>query len=167
MPVGQGEDVDEDDDLALQLGSATYELPPPKPLEPSQTDPFIRATMLRFAAAGASLASSDSNPPVNGTHLAALARGPSPSEMWILLFIRMVTRGQRDTTGSSPQRAKIEKMDAADTMDVSTDIKGKGRSQDEVWARNDSLRRTILEHVLEDLSGRYVLFGSICSHAPA
>lgn len=152
---------DDDDELALQLGPTTYELPPPKPLDTPQTDAFLRATMQRFASTGASLSSSDValTSASDGRQLAALARGPPPSEMWVLLFIRMVTRGQRDTTGSSPERAKNEKMEDDDGMigdriGSSTDIKGKGRSQDEVWARNDLLRGTILEYVVEDLPAR-------------
>lgn len=149
--------------MGLELGSATYELPPPKPLDSTQIDAFLRATMLRFVASGSSLSSSDTS--ADGRHLAALARGPAPSEMWVLLLIRMVTRAQRDTAGSSPERAKNEKMeDESGTLDLmassSTDIKGKGRSQDEVWARNDLLRGIILNYVLENLPGRCVAFGT-------
>lgn len=152
--------------MGLQLGSATYELPPPKPLDSTQTDAFLRATMQRFIASGSSLSSSDTSADVR--QLAALARGPAPSEMWVLLLIRMVTRGQRDTAGSSPERAKNEKIeeDESGALDLvsassSTDIKGKGRSQDEVWARNDLLRGIILNYVLENLPARYVGFGNL------
>lgn len=160
LPAGDSKDGDdeEDDEMGLQLGSATYELPPPRPLDSTQTDAFLRATMLRFVASGSSLSSSDTS--ADGRHLAALARGPAPSEMWVLLLIRMVTRGQRDTAGSSPERAKNEKMEedggALYLSASSADIKGKGRSQDEVWARNDLLRGIILNYVLENLPGRCV-----------
>ncbi|KAF8317119.1 hypothetical protein DL93DRAFT_2134523 [Clavulina sp. PMI_390] len=148
---------EEEDELTLQLGSTAYELPPPQPLDSAQTDSFLKATMLRFVSSGGGLASSSQSAGAEGQALTTLARGPPPSEMWVLLFIRMVTRGQRDTTGSSHNRAKNEKTEDDEELTLeasSSAVKGKERSQDEVWARNDSLRGMILDYVLEDLPAR-------------
>lgn len=123
--------------------------------------------MVRLAAQGGSLAS-----PSSASVSAAregegtlIAKGPPPSEMWVLLMVRMITRAQANsegppalTDGNGDAKAKKEDLDAS--MEVSAaatttvDVKGKGRSVDEVWKRNEQLRGTILDYVLTDFAGR-------------
>ena len=148
------EGEDEDEELALQLVSTNYELPAPKSLDSSQTNAFLRATMLRFVSSATNLQSPDAV--MDNRHLTALARGPPPSEMWIFLFIRMVTRGQRDSSGMSSEGLKIEKANENSPMDISTDLKARNVFQDEIWARNDLLRGMILEYIMADLPSRCV-----------
>jgi hypothetical protein len=151
---GDNEGEDEDEELALQLVSTNYELPTPKPLDSSQINAFVRATMLRFVASMTNLQSSDASSTVDNRHLTALARGPPPSEMWIFLLIRMVTRAQRDSSGTRSGPPKLEKLDEDSLMDISTNLKVKRAHQDEVWARNDLLRGIILGYIMADLPSR-------------
>lgn len=149
---GNDNGEDEDEELALQLVSANYELPAPKPLDSQQINAFLRATMLRFVASMTNLQSSDASSTVDNRHLTALARGPPPSEMWIFLLIRMVTRAQRDSSSTRPGAPKPEKLDEDSSMDVSMNLNVK--NQDEVWARNDLLRGIVLGYIMADLPSR-------------
>lgn len=114
--------------------------------------------MQRFAASGSSPAvmAVDAAAVASGSGSGRLARGPPPAEMGILLMIRTVTRAQRDSSSSHPGRAKVksENMDADDGHDEGALA---ARNEEEVWVRNDLLRTTILDYVLEDLPARYVI----------
>jgi len=162
FPDTDENDEGEDEDEELQLVSTNYELPAPRPLDSSQTNAFLRATMLRFVASIPNLPSSDAPSIVDNRQLPALARGPPPPEVWIFLLVRMVTRAQRDSSSTSSERLKVEKADEDSSMDMIPRQNGKG--QDEVWARNDLLRGIILEYIMADLPSRYVSWNQFPPH---
>lgn len=157
VPKGEDDAAEEDqeDELALQLGPSTYELPPPKPLDLPQTNAFLKATMQRLTTIGSTLSSS-STATAGATDGSLINKGPPPSEMWMLLFIRMITRAQTSSEGPPVTRTKEEPVDAdgLEQSEVTVDIKGKGRSKEEVWERNELLRGTVLDYVLVDFPTR-------------
>lgn len=159
VPKGENDTVldEEEDELALQLGPSTYELPSPKPLDTSQTNAFLKATMQRLSTTGSTLSSSITTTG-NATDGSLINKGPPPSEMWMLLFVRMITRAQTNSEGAPETRTKEEQIDPEGfgESENTVDVKGKGRSKEEIWERNELLRGTVLEYVLTDFPARYV-----------
>jgi hypothetical protein len=87
-------------------------------------------------------------------------KGLPPTEMWMLLLVRMVTRGQRNSDTSNTLRLKLEggsevKCEEEDSSGMEMDKKGKGRAvDDEASRRNDQLRQVLCDHILVDLPSR-------------
>ena len=86
-------------------------------------------------------------------------RGLPPTEMWMLLLVRMVTRGQRNSDTSESLLLKLEESEAknedVDSSGMEVDKKGKGRAVDDEWSRrNDLLRQVLCDHILVDLPSR-------------
>ncbi len=162
------EDTTEADELALQLQSTTFELPPPQELEDGQAESFIRSAMSRISRTGTKQLErahmnliavphdADSAPmPGLGANINELLR-PIPSyEMWISLFVRVVTRGQRNSLSalavkSSPVLLKEETVKEEPSNVV--DKKGSTLAAEE---RNDDLRQMICNYTMEDFPSRY------------
>lgn len=163
--------------MAIQLRDTTFELPPPKELDEATAAAFIRGSMLRIATSGteqmAQMRSSnqvrryedddedDEEAAARAASEAAatskeraINKGLPPAEMWMLLIVRMVTRGQRD---AQTNLAIAESRDVKDENDMVIDLKGKGRAVDTL-PRSDRLRQVISDYVLADFPARYVLF---------
>jgi hypothetical protein len=159
------DDRNEEDELALQrLGSASYDLPPSKPLDAAQTTSFLRATVIRLNSFGS--ASSPAAATGVEESLAEeeqrkrrenLARGPPHTEMWIILLIRMVTRGQPHVNAPSTE-VKKEMREDDEAKILAVDAKGNKRvaesTEAEVFERNNILRGVLLDFVLGDFSAR-------------
>lgn len=128
----------------LQVGDP-YRLPPPQPLDRNGKNAFLRATMQRFASFSSSGSAVVDAAVAVASGSGRLARGPPPAEMGILLMIRTVTRAQRDSSG---------RKESARVKNENEDEDGAAMSEEDVWMRNDLLRSTILDYVLEDLPGR-------------
>lgn len=78
---------------------------------------------------------------------------PAP-EMWMLLLVRMITRGPDRV----PDWTKAEETEAnGDLGSHGLDVKGKGRALDPVNAR-----QTLCDYVVADFSARCVPFFQIC-----
>lgn len=70
-----------------------------------------------------------------------------PSDMWMLLLIRMVTRGP-----SQPSFGKSEEF-IDDSSTSTVDLKGKGKA-----GTNDEMKHTLCDYIVADFASRYRYF---------
>ncbi|KAF8329522.1 Symplekin tight junction protein C terminal-domain-containing protein [Cantharellus anzutake] len=159
------DDSAEADELALQLQSTTFDLPPPQELDIAQAESFIRSAMVRISKTGTKQLErvhmnliavphdADSAPmPELGANNDELLK-PIPShEMWILLFVRTVTRGQRSSVSTlATGDPGTHGQDAKEEQDTTV---GKTEPALSAGGRNDGLRQMICNYIMEDFASR-------------
>lgn len=143
------------------VGLQAFALPPPRHLSEAEKDALVLSSFGRVCASGGELelASGDTEDGGAGSQSASV-------NMWMMLLVRMVTRGPTSSESSLKSGAEIKSDEDIDEGAV--DVKGKGRA-DQVDVRTSfRLRQTLCQYVLADFPSRYVgtCFGSVLQYLP-
>lgn len=126
--------VDIDSVLANNMQLLDFKLPPPKELSDEERGSLVRNSVARIWDGFEDLKSNGEALPPDSTQ----AGGHSPSEMWMLLLVRLVTRVV-DPPSDSPEEG--------DDSVVLNDF----------YDRQDRLRQTLCDYIMSDFPARYVL----------
>ena len=161
-------DVDEDPAAAAstselpdpehsELALATdFKLPPPRTLSDAERDAFVRSSLMRIRNSKGNNSDGSSSGGARGdatavasTTASKTSSGMPPTEMWMLVLVRMVTRGLVPSNG--PGKLEESEDDAA-LMALSA--KGKGKEKEDTYSPEYRLRQALCDYVMEDFSSR-------------
>ena len=143
---GLGDDPEiDDEELIAALQQVKFELPPARQLSAVERGEMIRSSLDRIRAtgedtAGSSLAVLDVDGAIDASRPAL---GLPSADAWILLLVRMATRGP--AAESQAHAGFVGSSDAMTKANV-----GMGS------ANADGIRQTLCDYVMEDFSARYV-----------
>jgi len=128
------------DSAATNLQLINFKLPPPKELIDDDRAHLIGSAVSRIWNGADELKTSGEIPAES-----SLAGGNSPTEMWVLLLVRMVTRV------AEPLPPDDEGMDEDGTAK-----EGDGDVVHDFYARQDQLRQTLCDYIMSDFPARCV-----------
>ena len=138
-PVDEAEAaLDHDMDLA-ELPLTDFKLPPARELDESGREGLVQKAISRIREGAKDLAAHDMFDVSDGQ-----AAKTTPTDMWMLLLVRMVTRV------SDPAASGDE------DEDVMKDDDGTVIRRSDIYDRQDRLRHALVEYIMADFSGRYV-----------
>lgn len=126
-------DTAEEETEAITLDPTTFALPPPKELSDSARNSLVRSSVTRIWDVGEEAMGREVGRVKARSEVGV---GLPPEEMWMLLVVRMITRG------------------AGGRRDVEVD--GRALVQ-QMGFREDAMRQMVFDYVLDDFSGRCVL----------
>lgn len=109
-----------------------FQLPPPKDLSEEERSSLVRNSVLRIWDGSEDFKSNGEALPADSIQ----AGGNSPTELWMLLIVRLVTR-----VAEPP---------------VSLDDGGDGVVVSDFYEGQDRLRQTLCEYIMSDFPARYV-----------
>ncbi|KAI0072686.1 hypothetical protein K474DRAFT_1604648 [Panus rudis PR-1116 ss-1] len=121
--------LDKEMDLTLDLSE--FKLPPPKELSTEERDALVKGSLIRIWDGAQDLAP-------HGYQ--AEAHGSSPTDLWMLLIVRLVTR-------------VAEPVPPVDAMDEDGD-RSNGDTDLSLAAHQDRLRQTLCDYIMDDFPGR-------------
>jgi symplekin len=126
------------------LMSFDLKVPPPQNLEPQERDIILKSSIRRIREGAADLVTSDAASGSGGD-----AGGGGTPELWMLLVVRMITRGGMARKG---RRKGKEKAEGGEEEQDGEDE----RAVTERYAEQDRLRSMLYDYVMADFSRRYV-----------
>jgi symplekin len=140
--VGEGADAKIQDNLTLDDGGTVggvggvggglqmidFKLPPPKEFSEEDRDLLIRESVTRIWACGSEF-----------------VEGASSADLWMLLMVRLVTRLVEPPLDEAAVEAEREKMDESE---------GKALVDVNFYGRQDRMRQTLCNYVMEDFHSR-------------
>ncbi|KAJ7672658.1 Symplekin tight junction protein C terminal-domain-containing protein [Mycena rosella] len=128
---GGPESVDIDSVLASNMELLDFKLPPPKDLSEEERSSLVRSSVSRIWDGSEDLKSDGEALPPDSTQ----AGGHSPTEMWMLLLVRMITRVVEPPPSAIP--------------DEGDDVIVNG-----FYDKQDRLRQTLCDYIMSDFPAR-------------
>ncbi|KAJ7760455.1 Symplekin tight junction protein C terminal-domain-containing protein [Mycena metata] len=128
---GGADSIDIDSVLANNMQLLDFKLPPPKELSDDERVALVRSSVARIWDGSEDLKSNGEALPPDSTQ----AGGHSPTEMWMLLLVRMVTRVV------DPPPADMEDGDDSVVLN-------------DFYDRQDRLRQTLCDYIMSDFPAR-------------
>lgn len=125
-----------EEELDLTIDPREFKLPSPKTLDEDEQRALVRASLTRICDGAGDLQTQNLDP--------SEAQGLSPSDMWMLLLVRLVTRVADPSTSSDE--------------DTGENKEANGLSVSELYDRQDRLRQTLCDYIMTDFSGRWGSF---------
>ncbi|KAI0629295.1 Symplekin tight junction protein C terminal-domain-containing protein [Trametes polyzona] len=125
-PVDEAEAALDHEMDAAELPLTDFKLPTPRELEADERDELVRKAIARIREGAKELVSHE--------RVVEAGEGPrsSPTDMWMLLLVRMVTREQED--GKDEEGAVVRRS--------------------EIYERQDRLRHALCDYIMADFPGR-------------
>ena len=133
----------------------------------AQAESFIRSTMSRISRTGTKqlerahlnliAVPHDADPapmPELGTNGHELLKPIPPYEMWISLFVRVVTRGQRNSVSTLATQSSLITLEQGAIKEEYNNAVDKNGPASLAGERNDDLRQMICNYIMDDFSSR-------------
>ncbi|KAI0704285.1 Symplekin tight junction protein C terminal-domain-containing protein [Cytidiella melzeri] len=123
-----------DQEMDLSLDTGEFKLPPPKELPEEAREALIRGSLVRIWDGAKALETHDFS--FNAMDLP----GTSPSDMWMLMLVRLITR----VVDPAPAPAPLEGEAKDQAVVVAS----------EIYQHQDRLRQTLCDYIMADFSSR-------------
>ena len=136
-PVDEGEAALDHDMEEADLPITDFKLPPARELDADDREVLMRKAITRIREGAKELAAVETALDSSDPHLLKT----TPTDMWMLLLVRMVTRVSDPSVG---QEESEDDMKAVDSV-----VK-----RSEIYDRQDRLRHALCEYIMSDFSGR-------------